>query len=365
MGRFALLLYLLISLACSSSNAGKETAFAANGPPQSAAPARIPVEVAEVVVENVPEVLRLTGTAQSWDEFSVNTEISGKVIAIHVEEGQFVEQGQLLLELDREKRLLEFRSRKARLERTRIDVEYARRMAARGRALLENGAISESEVDTLDQAVQVGEAEINLAQISIELIEEELKDTRIHSAVAGQVATRHVSLGASASPVTPLFTIIQTNPLKVVTEITESDLAPVRRRKTVEITFDALPRLKFTGDIHRIHPVANPRSGGFPVEISVLNEERTIQTGMLARLRLVARVFSNVLLVPLDAVVDIGGRNYVFAINDDTAHRLEVQIRRRFGDRGMVTSESLKAGDRVVVRGNRNLTEGTSVEVVP
>lgn len=363
MRRFALLFYLLISLACSSSSASEETTSAANES-QPEAPARIPVQVTKVVIEDIPEILRLTGTAQSWDEFLVNSEVSGKVVTIHVEEGQFVEQGELLLELDREKRLLELRSRKARLERTQIDLGYSRRMAARGKALLENGAISESEVDTLEQAVQVGEAEINLAQISIEVTEEELKDTRVYSAVAGQVATRHVSLGASVSPATPLFTLIQTNPLKVVTEITELDLGPVRARKHVKVAFDALPGFKFTGDIHRIHPVGNPRSGGFPVEIAVANEDHRIQPGMLARLQVTGRVFNQALLIPLDAVVEIGGLEYVFVIRGDIAHRIEVQVKRRIGDRGIVASESLQAGDKVVIRGNVNLTEGTPVEVV-
>jgi len=360
--RLSLFLGLLVFLTGCAIPGTNEAEMASSEGTSPAEVSRTPVEVMAVQVEDITETLELTGTAETWDDFAVSSQIPGEVIRLEVEEGDLVQQGQLLLELDQDKRLLEFKSEEAKLQRARVDLGYEGKKLDRARALLEKGAISESEVDTLEQAVRLAESGVDLAKIQLDLLERELEDTRITAPVSGQVFRRLVSLGETINPTEPLFTIIQIDPVKVLTEVSESDLRFVRVEQEVRLDFTAFPDRQFKGVIHRIEPVANPRSGSFPVIVRVSNPRKRIQPGMVAGLALSGRTFSSVLTAPLDVVLDEGGSQFVYLVKDGAACRVDVMVDRRVGDRAIL-SGSLEAGDQLISRGNRNVTHGTPVEV--
>jgi membrane fusion protein (multidrug efflux system) len=323
----------------------------------------MPVRVTKLTREDVDEIIDLTGTAQPWDEFRISSEIPGRVTQLYVNEGDWVERGQLLLELERERRQIDLESRKADLTRSKVVLEFSRKRLERGQSLLEKGAMSQSEVDTLDQAVQVAESAVRVSEISIQSIEEELEDTQIHAPAAGQISVRHISRGETVTPSTPLMTVIQVNPIKVMTEISEPYLYKVRQGQRVRLIFESVNSSELTGTIHFIHPVANPVSSSFPTEIRLNNARRRLQPGMVARVLVKAETLRDVLLAPLDAIVDFDGQFFVFVVEGEVVSRRPVEIVRRLGARAVVAGP-LKAGDLLVVTGNANLTEGTSVEIV-
>jgi RND family efflux transporter MFP subunit len=324
---------------------------------------RIPVETVTVRLEDVTETLELTGTVQEWDDFAISSEIAGRVSRIHVDEGDWVKAGDLLLELERKKRELELRSRQAHLRRAEVELEYAKKRLARGEALLEKGAISQSEVDTLEERVGLASSTVEVARVDIERIEEELEDTAIFSPADGRISVRLVSLGETVSPRTPLITVIQLNPVKVVTEITEPYLSEIGPGWIAQMRFDAFPDREVTGRVHRVHPSATSESGAFPIEIKLPNLGREFQPGMISRVTLRGKTFDNALLVPLESILNAEGKDFVFVVEGDVARRREVRVQERVGGWAVVEAE-LRAGQEVVVQGNSNLTDGTTVEIV-
>ena len=103
----ALAAVLLLPFSSCSSGPGQESLAAADSVPRQQVAVRIPVQVAEIIRGQLSEMLELTGTVEPWDDFSVTAEIPGRVQAIHVDEGDWVDKGELLLELDRVQRELE------------------------------------------------------------------------------------------------------------------------------------------------------------------------------------------------------------------------------------------------------------------
>ena len=178
--------------------------------------------------------------------------------------------------------------------------------------MLAKGAISEEEVESLDQIVQIAESEVTLAEIEVITMEEEIEDTSISAQASGRVARRHMSLGETITPTHPLLTIIQENPLKVVTEVTESQLSQVRKGLRIQLEFDAFQNRQFWAPVHFVHPVANPRSGAFPVELRLANPGFRVKPGMVARITMPAAVHLDVLLVPLDSLLEGAGGATIF-----------------------------------------------------
>ncbi len=357
-------------MGCASTSAREEDASAESPDPTApiqnlaVAKTRIPVRVVEVTREDVTETLDLTGTARPWEEFQIAPEVSGRLSAIHAEEGQWVRRGELLAELDRDKRLIELESRQASLARYNVELEFARKRLARGRALLQKGAISEAEVDTLEQAVQVAETIVRTGEISIDSILEELEDTRILAPADSRVSRRHVSLGEMVNSSERLFTLILVDPLKVVTELPEPYLHRIRPGQKAQLVFEAVSDEVLTGTVHLIQAVANPQSGAFPTEIRLSNVRKRLQPGMVARVHLAGSTLRDALLIPLDALVDLDGRSFVYRVEKGIALKVPVRIERRVGWRAAVEG-ALEPGDRVVTGGNQNLTDDTPVEVVP
>ena len=358
--------FLLVS-SCADTSANRE-GEAADTPgletPSSAVlPRTIPVRVAAVRQEDVREEIDLTGTAQPWDEFIVSSEVSGRVIALLAEEGDWVRRGQLVTELDKELRLIQLRSRRANLGKAEIEVTFAESRLERGRRLLEKGAISEEALESLDRVLQINRSEVEIAQIEVDSIEEEIEDTAIFAQAAGRVSERHVSLGETVSAASPLYTIIQENPLKIVTEIMESQLHFVRKGQPVTMVLDAFPEGEFRATVHFVHPVSNPLSGAFPVELRLSNPRLAIKPGMTARIRMPVATYPQALLVPLDALIDTQSGHHLFALRDGLAIKVEVRLLRRIGSSGMIEGP-LQAGEPVVTSGKVNLTHETPVEVI-
>ena len=323
---------------------------------------RMPVQVEPVRRQDVYETVELTGTAEPWDEFIVSAEISGRISRILVEEGDWVETGQVVVELDQELRLLQLRSRQARQAKQKVELDFSQRRFERGKSLLAKGAVSEEEVESLDQIVQIAESEVTLAEIEVATMEEEIEDTSISVQASGRVASRHVSLGETVTPTNPLFTVIQENPLKVITEIAELLLPQVRKGVRIPLEFDAFQNRQFSAPVHFVHPVANPRSGAFPVELRLPNPGFRVKPGMVARITMPAAVHRDVLLVPLDSLLEDARGYHLFLVKDGKAYKTAVELERRIGSDAIVKGE-LSAGDQVVTSGNTNLTDGTSVEV--
>jgi len=323
----------------------------------------MPVEVAEVKREDVTETLELTGQVKPWDEFAVSSEIMGTVKSIYVDEGDWVEEGSQLLELDRRKLELQLRSREANLKRAEVELEFAKKDLARAEALLRKGAISQAEVDNLREKVDLAKSMVEVSHLAVKSTEEDLKDTRLFSPAPGQVSHRLVSSGETVTPGSVLFRLIQLEPLKVLTEITESYLAEIVPGQDVKLEFDAFPEERFVGRVHKIQPMASSESGAFPLEIRLSNSSRKFQAGMIARIELRGKKYAGALVVPLESVVNSQGEDFVFVVTEGLAQRKLVSVRERIGQWAVVDAE-LEPGEKVVIRGTSNLTDGTPVELI-
>ena len=97
--------------------------------------------------------------------------------------------------------------------------------------------------------------------------------------------------------------------------------------------------------------------------IRVGNARRRLQAGMIARVSLRGKVFTDALVVPLESVVNLDGENFVFVVSEGRAQRREISVRERIGDRAIVDAD-LAPGEKVVIRGNSNLTDGTPIELI-
>lgn len=341
---------------------------------QTERPARVRVDtVREVPLDQTVPIL---GRVVAREQGPVAAAIDGPVRAVHVQVGDGVEAGQLLVELAPEMReAMLARSEsdrgmfRARLQSASAELQISRDELARlqrleGSSAFPRARFEEQQLQVLRAGAAVAEAEAALARTEAELqaARIEIARTRIVAPYAGVVTRRYVSAGAYVSPGTPLLALVNDRDLEVEAEVPGDRVGGLRAGTAVRAAFDdGMPLgLRVRAVIPDENPLTRTQQVRFTLAdgahgAAVVNQSVTIQVPL--------GVARQVLSVHKDAVVNSRGQSVVYVVEADTASLRPVRLGEAVGAR-LEILDGLAPGERVVVRGNERLRPGQSVSVV-
>ena len=340
-GRIGMGLTLAFVAACGGEGGASEGG--------GAAPAT-PVRVAAVTVDTVVDEIRATGEIEAVQSIELQPEVSGRLVEILVREGTEVRRGTGLFRVDD----AEVRAEVDRLE---AEMELAEQALARTRELLERDASSAADLERAEATARSTRAQLELQQTR-------LRRTVVRAPFAGIVGERLVSLGDYVTPSTRLTTLQTVDPQRASFQVPERYAQELAEGQTVEFSVAALPDRRFTGTLDFVDPRVRLPGRTITVKAVVENPERILRPGMFVEARLATRVRPDALVVPEEAILPLGGTNYVWAITDEgTADRIEVELGVRV--RGSVeVRRGVTAGQRVVTRGHAMLFPGAAVQIL-
>ena len=225
---------------------------------QEAEQAAQPVERKERVVavavhklqpEDWQGTIRSYGVVEALEEVGVAAELSGTVSAVHVDEGDRVEAGQLLLELDAHKRELALEQAGQAVQRAQAALQEARAKLKRRRNLAAKESISEEVLDSAQRSVDASNAAYQQSLAAQRLAERELADTRIYSPTAGLVDVQAVEAGEPVQAGATLVILQAVQGLRVHTWISEADIAPLSAGGKATVSASGLPGREFTATV--------------------------------------------------------------------------------------------------------------------
>ena len=316
--------------------------------PKAAADEKIlRVKVHEVVPTDLAERLATIGTVRANEEVDLVSEISGKISAIHFEEGGTVAEGQLLLKIDDSEIVAE-------RQRAVHRVELAERAEARQQQLLDDGVISS---ETYDVAL----GEVNVLRAELQLIEAQLEKTEIRAPFGGTVGLRWVSPGSYLSSQTRIASLHDLDPVKVDFSVPERYSGLMRIGDEISFTVEGVDR-RFTGTIYAIEPSVDAASRSLRMRARSDNADGALLPGTFANVDLAVRAASDALTVPAMAVIpELGGKK-VFVYEDGRAVPKTVTTGIR-NDRDVEITSGLEEGDLVITTGILQLQPGLEVEL--
>jgi RND family efflux transporter MFP subunit len=295
------------------------------------------------------DAINLPAEVEAYEEIWVKSEVPGQVIDLRVKEGQMVDRGQVLMNLDDR----DFRARLARIEAnySLAKVNYDRIKSLVTKKLAAPTKLDEVEAQLKELAAQRNEAELALSRTSI---------TAPISSLLNEIRAKkgdYVGVGD------PVAQILEIDPIKVTVGVPESDVAAIFDLEEADVIIEALGKRTVKGK--KIFLSRQPRSLArlFDLELKVPNPEERILPGMFARVELVKHVYNRALAVPLYAVITQGDERFVFIENNGRAEKREVALGTLIGWEVHVTS-GLKAGEKVIVVGHRLLDDGQAVKVI-
>lgn len=310
----------------------------------------VPVSVAVLERGRIESVLRFSTNLEAEEQVKVLSEAAREVTALYVEEGDRVRRGQVLVRLEDE----EQRNELARIESQLVK---ARRELAREENLFEQRLISE-------QAFNDAHYEVEQLEIALADAERELSYTEVRAPIAGTITQRLVKVGDHVTVNEHLFDIIDFDSIVARVYVPEKELPRIAVGQPARITAEAAGGEERRGEVDRIAPVVDARSGTVKVTVAIPPEEGLLP-GMYVSVELVTDVHEDALLVPKRALVYDDDQLFIFRVGeDDRVERLLVRPVLEDLTHIEPADDVLSAGDRIVVAGQAGLKDGSRVRDV-
>ena len=281
-----------------------EEAEGAEGPTTSAA---------EVARTNLRITAEATGQVEPILTVEVKSKASGEVLALHVDTGDPVTQGQLLAEVDPRDVRNGFEQAAADHEVAQSRVRIAEAQLARSQELLDAGVITQQEHEGKDLENANARASLVRAQTNLELARLRLSDVTIRAPANGTIIGRTVEVGqviqsasGNISGGTTLLTMANLDDMQVRTLVDETDVGQVGAGMEATVQVEAFPDRTFTGTILKIEPqaVVEQNVTMFPVIVTLDNRAGLLKPGMNAEVEVLVAERLGVLTVPNGAVVE-------------------------------------------------------------
>jgi len=351
-------IYLMVLISFGILACQKEKEFEVAGAPKES-----PVKVSRVTLQDVQHAITLVGTVEPQRRSIVASEISGLVTSFPLNEGDAVEAGELLARLRTD--TIDIRMGEALARRREGIARYrkAKFKLNRTQALLRSGTASQQDFED-DEAEELALRE-QLLQLKSQISEyqDQLRMSRVLAPFSGLIIKEHTEVGQWIPEGGPVLEMLDLSHVQVEVPLPERYVNDVKRGDPVVASFDAIPSLKTTGTIFSIVSQANPETRTFPVRIDIPNPKGKIKSGMFARITLSAGLPYKAILVPKDAVVLRGGREYVVVVDKSVATQVPVESGQHV-DHLLEVTGALTKEMNVVTEGNERLFTGQRVKVL-
>jgi membrane fusion protein (multidrug efflux system) len=335
---------LLVSLAWCAAGCSKPAAQGAA--PGASASTAVNVVTAPVRKEAMGVEIEAVGTTRANESVQVTSKASNTITAIRFNEGEEVERGAVLVEMDDAEAQAQLAVAEAALVRSRSQYD-------RGRDLQSRQAMSVADLELAEAGLKADQARVSAAKARLD-------DTVIRASFRGRTGFRHVSIGSFVSPGTVITTLDDTSVIKLDFTVPETFLFVVRRGLPITASATGLPDRKFTGEVTNLDSRVDPVTRSITVRAELPNPDGLLRQGMFMTVALQGDVVPT-LLVPEAAIVPERGHTYVFVVRNGVVERREVRTgKRRPGDVEIV--DGVQEGERVVTEGTQNVRDGSAVE---
>lgn len=336
---------------------------------QAAEKETVPVEVATLATGSIEEVLRFSTNLEAEQAVGVYSQAARQVVELRVEEGDRVEKGRVLLRLQDDEQRTELAKVEGQLAKARREYERQENLWA--------------EKLIPEQAFNDATYELEQLELALEEAERQLSYTVVRAPIAGTVTRRLVNLGDQVTVNQHLFELVDFDTLVARVYVPEKELSKLEAGLPARVVAPALGGAEYAGEVIRLAPVVDPRSGTVKVTVGI-PDWQGLRPGLYVDVSLVTDVHAEAVLVPKRALVYDQDRVYAYRLLEaaaedgagsaedgeaegpegPTVERVLVQPLLEDKEHVEPAGEGLAAGDRVVIAGQAGLKDGTVVRVL-
>jgi len=335
---------------------------ATSGPASAGAPAAggaarpVAVEVAKVQVMKLTDDAQAVGSLRSRQSVMLRPEVSGRITQLNFRDGERVRKGQLLVQFDDQLQL-------AQIKQSQAELSIAQANHKRNQELLAQNFVSQRSLDESAANLEVAQAKLALAQATAARL-------KILAPFDGIAGIRNVNVGDYLKDGTDIVNLEDIDTVYVDYRLPERFQTLLKAGQKATVELDALPGRRFEARVQAVDPLIDANGRSIGVRASITNQQLLLRPGMFARVSTVFGSREKARVIPEEAIVPQGGRQFVIKLvpgpdNDGlVSQRVPVTVGiRRPGQVEIL--EGLREGDTVVTAGQQRLQrDGSPVRVL-
>jgi len=336
------------------------------GPAKESAP--IPdVTVAKVVRAALAQHLIVNGNLAALPnrDAKVAALVPGRIGRMLVVEGDRVQAGQPLAEIEGMLLQEQERQAEAAVDQAKANVENARLAAEREENLLDRGISSRKEVEDARTQLKVNTATLTQAEAGLATAKMQVARSVVRSPFGGTVVKRFAAAGeqVDGTAAQPVIEVARIEELELMGTIPAARLSEIKVGEAFSFETSAVPNTKFKARVVSILPAVDPATNNGTLRIRVDNSSRQLKLGEYLSIDLPLKQDKPRLVVPRSAVYpDESGEPHVYKVSLDEAESLAVKLGVQAGDQVEIL-EGVNEGDTVIVTGGYGLPEKSKVHV--
>lgn len=331
----------------------------------------VPVRITTIEEQTVNNVLRAIGTVTAFNTVTVRSRVDGPLEQVLFQEGQRVQQGDVLARIDPKPFQANLDRAQGQLKQMQAQLANAQRDLARYQTLFKQNSLARQQLDSQLALVQQLQGQVQAAQADVDDAQLQLGYTQITAPISGRLGLRKVDVGnmVRASDAEGLVVITQTQPISVrfsLPQVNLSDLLERRRQGgplAVQLYDRTDRRLLATGTLLALDNQIDVATGTVALKAQFPNDDESLFPNQFVNVRMTV-ASAQAPVVPTAAVQQGSVGSFVYMLNEDDTVALQV-IRTGWVD-GQVTQvlQGLQPGNRVVVEGVDRLRQGAKVNII-
>jgi membrane fusion protein (multidrug efflux system) len=308
----------------------------------------IPVELCRVAGRGISSYYRAASVIEADRLVELVSRAQGRVKVVNVEEGDLVDEGRILAELDNDRERIQLR-------KAELSLADRKRQLDRSGQMLDEEIISQQEFDDVESAWRMAQAERDLAELALE-------ETRLRAAFPGRITERMIVPGQQLAAGARAFTIGDFTPLRVRVHLPEAIARKVSVGQRVLVTPEAVEQ-PLEAVVERVAPVVDPATSTIRLTLLLDGAEAGTKVGGFVKVRITTDQHHDALAIPKTALVEEGALRSVFVAEADTVRKVEIETG-LYDESHVEILEGLFEGDFVVTMGQGGLQTGSRIEAL-
>lgn len=333
-------------------------------------------------------VLNASGYIVAQRKAAVASKVTGRLVALMVEEGSKVKEGQVIARMEnvdvtavRDQAAANLNTVRATLEQAKAERDIALLEHNRYQKLFASNFVAKSDYDVTAtrykravEGVKGAEATVRAGSAALRNADAGLDYTLVRAPFDAVVLTKNADVGDIVTPMgsaanakAAVVTIADMKSLQVEADVSETSIASIRVGQPCDIQLDALPNMRFQGEVYTIVPTVDRSKATVLVKVRFLDKDPRMLPDMSAKVsflsrRLAPEELKPRLAVSQSALISRGDKAFVFLLQGNRVKETFVQVGSNLGDMTEIIS-GLKPGDRAVVRPSKGLKDGARIKI--
>lgn len=348
----------------------------------------VEVQTAKTAEKNLGDTYK--ATLEAYQQGTATSKLGAKIVSVPVENGQYVNAGDTIATLDDQDIQNNIKTAQAQidvyekqvnssqvsLEKLKINVDDAQHNYDRQKTLFDSKAISQTDLEAAEKAlnsakadydsgnasIDTANANLEAQKVTFEKNQSDLANTVIKSPISGVISNKSMNVGQMASSGTALATVNDISSVYATIQVPQEKISSVKIGQTATIAVDGNDKT-YNGTVQYMDSTADTTSRVFNVKVKIDNSDKSLLPGVYGTVNLVTGQTTDVITVPVNALVGSENDYSVFVNSNGKAVKTKVTIGKT-DENNVEITDAIKDGDQVVCTNTATLHDGDEIEVV-